>query len=160
MGGDDSGVIGITLRELLTEMRDEIRALRSVVDAVARDQALSSAVRSSAAIAVAWRSAGCFASRVWTISVASGCSGSGGGVPTPIDDDATRSAMSHGEAPAGTSIPHARFGTGLQARFWLRSTRSAIVSSPGPAQSHRSPFTPPSTMLAPRDRVDPLGGAR
>ena len=40
MGGDDSGVVGITLRELLTEMRDEIRALRSVVDSVARDEAL------------------------------------------------------------------------------------------------------------------------
>jgi hypothetical protein len=41
MSGDDSGVIGITQRELLMEMRDDIRALRSVVDAVARDQALS-----------------------------------------------------------------------------------------------------------------------
>ena len=39
MGGDVSGVIGITLRELLMEMRDEIRALRSAVDSVARDQA-------------------------------------------------------------------------------------------------------------------------
>ena len=41
MGGDDPGVIGITQRELLMEMRDDIRALRSVVDSVARDQALS-----------------------------------------------------------------------------------------------------------------------
>lgn len=41
MGGDEPGVTGITQRELLTEMRDDIRALRSAVDAVARDQALS-----------------------------------------------------------------------------------------------------------------------
>ena len=47
MGGDESGVIGITQRELLMEMRDEIRALRSVVDAVARDQALSVERRST-----------------------------------------------------------------------------------------------------------------
>lgn len=47
MGGDDSGVIGITQRELLVEMRDEIRALRSVVDSVARDQALSIERRSA-----------------------------------------------------------------------------------------------------------------
>ena len=47
MGGDDSGVIGITQRELLMEMRDDIRALRSVVDSVARDQALSVERRAS-----------------------------------------------------------------------------------------------------------------
>ena len=47
MGGEDAGVIGITQRELLMEMRDEIRALRSVVDAVARDQALSVERRAS-----------------------------------------------------------------------------------------------------------------
>jgi len=41
MSGDDPGVIGILQRELLMEMRDDIRALRSVVDSVARDQALS-----------------------------------------------------------------------------------------------------------------------
>jgi hypothetical protein len=41
MSGDDSGVIGITQRELLMEMRDDIRALRAVVDSVARDQVLS-----------------------------------------------------------------------------------------------------------------------
>ena len=41
MSGDGSDVIGITQRELLMEMRDDIRALRSVVDSVARDQALS-----------------------------------------------------------------------------------------------------------------------
>lgn len=37
MSGDEPGVVGITQRELLTELRDDIRALRSVVDAVARD---------------------------------------------------------------------------------------------------------------------------
>ena len=47
MGGDVSGVIGITLRELLMEMRDEIRALRSAVDSVARDQARSVERRSA-----------------------------------------------------------------------------------------------------------------
>ncbi|HYM84019.1 MAG TPA: hypothetical protein VEY67_07705, partial [Candidatus Dormibacteraeota bacterium] len=47
MGGDDSGVIGITQRELLMEMGDGIRALRSVVDAVAGDQALSVERRST-----------------------------------------------------------------------------------------------------------------
>jgi len=39
MGGDESGVVGITQRELLMEMRDDIRALRSVVDSVAREAA-------------------------------------------------------------------------------------------------------------------------
>ena len=47
MSGDDSGVVGITQRELLMEMRDDIRALRSVVDSVARDQALSVERRAS-----------------------------------------------------------------------------------------------------------------
>ena len=47
MGADDSSVVGITQRELLMEMRDEIRALRSVVDSVARDQALSIERRSA-----------------------------------------------------------------------------------------------------------------
>jgi len=41
MIGDGSDGIGITQRELLIEMRDDIRALRAVVDSVARDQALS-----------------------------------------------------------------------------------------------------------------------
>ena len=41
MSGDSSGGIGITQRELLVEMRDDICGLRSLVDAVARDQALS-----------------------------------------------------------------------------------------------------------------------
>ena len=47
MSGDEPGVIGITQRELLMEMRDDIRALRSVVDSVARDQALSVERRAS-----------------------------------------------------------------------------------------------------------------
>jgi hypothetical protein len=47
MGADDSGVIEVTQRELLMEMRDDIRALRSVVDSVARDQALSVERRSA-----------------------------------------------------------------------------------------------------------------
>lgn len=47
MGADDSSVVAITQRELLMEMRDEIRALRAAVDAVARDQALSVERRST-----------------------------------------------------------------------------------------------------------------
>ena len=47
MGGDEAGATGFTQRELLMEMRDEIRALRSAVDAVARDQALSVERRST-----------------------------------------------------------------------------------------------------------------
>jgi hypothetical protein len=47
MGGDDAGVTGITQRDLLLEMRDDIRALRSAVDDVARDQALSVERRSA-----------------------------------------------------------------------------------------------------------------
>jgi hypothetical protein len=47
MSGVEPGVIWITQRELLTEMRDDIRALRSVVDSVARDQALSVERRAS-----------------------------------------------------------------------------------------------------------------
>lgn len=41
MGGDDAGLTGITQRELLLELREDVRALRSAVEAVARDQALS-----------------------------------------------------------------------------------------------------------------------
>jgi len=41
VSGDEPGVVGITQRELLLEMRDDIRALRSAVDSVARDQPLS-----------------------------------------------------------------------------------------------------------------------
>ena len=47
MSGDGSDVIGITQRGLLMEMRDDIRPLRSVVDAVARDQGLSVERRAS-----------------------------------------------------------------------------------------------------------------
>ncbi len=47
MSGDESGVVGITGRELLVEMHDDIRALRSVVDSVAHDQALSVERRAS-----------------------------------------------------------------------------------------------------------------
>jgi len=47
MGGDAPDVIGVTQRELVMEMRDDIRALRSAVDAVARDQALSVERRST-----------------------------------------------------------------------------------------------------------------
>lgn len=47
MGGDESGLTGITFRELLLEMREDIRALRSAVDAAARDQALSVERRAS-----------------------------------------------------------------------------------------------------------------
>jgi hypothetical protein len=39
MSGDDSGVVGITQRELLLEMREGIRGLKATVDAIARDQA-------------------------------------------------------------------------------------------------------------------------
>ncbi len=35
--GDESGVVGITQRELLMEMRDDIHGLRSVVESVARE---------------------------------------------------------------------------------------------------------------------------
>lgn len=41
MGGDEPGLTGFTQREILLELRDDVRALRSAVDAVARDQALS-----------------------------------------------------------------------------------------------------------------------
>ena len=47
MGGDEPGLTGITPRELLLELRDDVRALRSAVDAVARDQALSVERRAS-----------------------------------------------------------------------------------------------------------------
>ena len=47
MSGDGPALIGITQRELLMELRDDIRSLRSVVDSVARDQALSVERRAS-----------------------------------------------------------------------------------------------------------------
>jgi len=40
MGADDPGVTGLTQRDLLLEMREDIRGLKSTVDAIARDQAL------------------------------------------------------------------------------------------------------------------------
>ena len=40
MSGDEPGVIAITQRELLLELREDIRGLKSTVDAIARDQAL------------------------------------------------------------------------------------------------------------------------
>ena len=47
MSADGSDAVGITQRELLMELRDDIRALRSAVDDVARDQALSVERRAS-----------------------------------------------------------------------------------------------------------------
>jgi hypothetical protein len=47
MGGDDSGVIGITQRELLMEMREDIKGLKATVDAIAKDQALGVERRAS-----------------------------------------------------------------------------------------------------------------
>jgi hypothetical protein len=46
-GGDEPGAVGITQRELLMEVRDDIRALRSALDSVARGQALSVERRAS-----------------------------------------------------------------------------------------------------------------
>jgi len=40
MSGVEPGVIAITQRELLLEMREDIRRLKATVDAIARDQAL------------------------------------------------------------------------------------------------------------------------
>jgi hypothetical protein len=40
MSGDEPGVIAITQRELLLELRENIRGLKATVDAIARDQAL------------------------------------------------------------------------------------------------------------------------
>jgi hypothetical protein len=40
MSGDEPGATGIRQRQLLMEMRDDIRALRSVVDSVAREASL------------------------------------------------------------------------------------------------------------------------
>ena len=47
MNGVASDAIGMTQRDLLMEMRGDIRALRSVVDSVALDQALSVERRAS-----------------------------------------------------------------------------------------------------------------
>ena len=40
MGADDPGVTGLTQRDLLMEMREDIKGLKATVDAIARDQAL------------------------------------------------------------------------------------------------------------------------
>ncbi len=40
MSGDEPGVIAITQRELLLELREDIRGLKATVDSIARDQAL------------------------------------------------------------------------------------------------------------------------
>ena len=40
LSGDEAGSTGITQRELLLEMREDIRGLKAAVDAIARDQAL------------------------------------------------------------------------------------------------------------------------
>ena len=40
MSGVEPGVIAITQRELLLELREDIRGLKATVDAIARDQAL------------------------------------------------------------------------------------------------------------------------
>jgi len=40
VSGVEPGVIAITQRELLLEMREDIRGLKATVDAIARDQAL------------------------------------------------------------------------------------------------------------------------
>jgi hypothetical protein len=51
MSGDEPGVIAITQRELLLEMRENLRGLKATVDAIARDHALGvSAWRDAAAL--------------------------------------------------------------------------------------------------------------
>ena len=40
MSADEAGATGITQRELLLEMREDIRGLKAAVDSIARDQAL------------------------------------------------------------------------------------------------------------------------
>ena len=47
MSGDEPGVIAITQRELLLELREDIRGLKATVDAIARDQALGVERRAS-----------------------------------------------------------------------------------------------------------------
>lgn len=41
MSGDGSDVVGITQREMLLEMRSDLRALKESVEGIAKDQALS-----------------------------------------------------------------------------------------------------------------------
>lgn len=40
MSGDEPGVTGLTQRDLLMELREDIKALKASVDAIAKDQAL------------------------------------------------------------------------------------------------------------------------
>jgi len=40
MSAEEPGVVGITQRELLLEMREDLRGPKATVDAIARDQAL------------------------------------------------------------------------------------------------------------------------
>jgi len=47
MSGDDPGVTGLTQRDLLLEMREDIRGLKASVDAIAQDQALGVERRAS-----------------------------------------------------------------------------------------------------------------
>jgi hypothetical protein len=41
MAGDGSDVVGITQREMLLEMRSDLKTLREAVDGIAKDQAMS-----------------------------------------------------------------------------------------------------------------------
>lgn len=47
MSADEAAAPGITQRELLLELREDIRGLRATVDAIARDQALGVERRAS-----------------------------------------------------------------------------------------------------------------
>jgi len=47
VSGDEPGAIAITQRELLLELREDIRALKATVDAIARDQALGAERRAN-----------------------------------------------------------------------------------------------------------------
>ena len=47
MSGDEPGVTGHTQRDLLLEMREDIRGLKASVDAIAQDQALGVERRAS-----------------------------------------------------------------------------------------------------------------
>lgn len=47
MSGVEPGVIAITQRELLLEMREDIRGLKATVDEIARDQALGAERRAN-----------------------------------------------------------------------------------------------------------------
>ena len=47
MSGDEPGVIAITQRELLLELREDIRSLKATVDVIAKDQALGAERRAN-----------------------------------------------------------------------------------------------------------------